>query len=768
MDLSLRPDLGSLRGSGVFGRQIVIGELSVSIGGQSFTVSGVESFVRHIDGPIALVAAGDVTITGKTPAVDTSSVLGETLNGMQLNPQLEEDHGYDSRRPRFDTQKLATLPLTLSAGDVLLASVSIAETVPRRNGQTNSYAMVYVTTTAPDADSLAPAAVGWTGRTGLDESDVDWDARVADLPSYALTGHTFTETGAELAAKARFNPAFAQFVDAFLGYEDAFPHDWVDGQSATNQNYGRYSAEEISKLMTALMTDQFNASEKKAILVALCSFGKQTMDTFYGANQRRGADGGHYQFLFGPAALYLWATGQTGRLDTFAADFGQNQFSQPFIVTQDMVENDFVPFGDADDLTDYTAKPYQFHRRRVVAISGTTVTLPTARGGAGGNQGDWSKSRFTGLVMTDGTLRATVTGDSGDVSAGENSDYEVTVDVNPGFTDTSIVWFEPQVPLVVGAADWSPISYASRKNWFNPSPTASYRNLQKWTGAYLCLKALSIPRDAQNDWIALEKYIDYSVIPDTPAVGYDYPSVHAGAWDTAMYDEHMREIYGLPPIPPVETNITVLSTLTGEQGGTSNGSYTLDLTTMGLSEGDLVIVTATSVSNSFRTIGISSTGWTTESVEWAGSNRISSIYGHKLMRAVPDAEVVFSGSVPGSQPFAWTARAFRNVASVADFTTDFNVNATSYDPPDLEVSTDGSVVVYAASMAHRSTGVDLTSDFLFDEATVQRSVGSYSLSMLTGYDASDAGTYAPGTLSAVGAGDFTELTYAVFVLNEAT
>lgn len=147
------------------------------------------------------------------------------------------------------------------------------------------------------------------------------------------------------------------------------------------------------------------------------------------------------------------------------------------------------------------------------------------------------------------------------------------------------------------------------------------------------------------------------------------------------------------------TALTTLGVLTGFSNG--NTTLTVNLTSLGLQDGDLVRVGVFVASNANRTVGINTSGYTalfSPKVDTADTHRVSGNVFEKIMGAVPDANVV--STIPGSagSPHIMIVRAYRGarVSPTTDLTpvkTQAN-NGISVTPPSNTPVTNNTIIEY--------------------------------------------------------------------------
>jgi len=512
----------------------------VSIDGRTFTFDGIYTIVRHVDGPVAIVSASAVGVT--PPASGTAG-----KDGVMKNPVVSattDSQGYDDRRADYGAGvNVVGSESSLSPGDFLVASESNLANADRRSGYSDSYQAVYVTAVAPSSNSLSPAVISWTGRSGVTlESAVDWDAKVALIPTYTVTGGN-QQTYASIIDRLIFNPGWAQYRAASIqGYQDASPYSWggPDVSATSQRNYGEYIMRRMGEAIAAMLDNSYSTAERKEILIRLASAGKQLYEALSGEGIGIGPDGGQLQPHPICQAIYLWATGQQSLLATLYTDSGGN-WKQVFAADATYVSN-LAPFGSVGDLTDVLTYPdnqWTFHRRSISAVSGDDITLPThSVFGGSGWVGDELSGRWKGLVLTDGTSDFVISEDLTGTRTQGSGSAGITV---PGhtFSVSDTVWMKPDYTISAGDPVWG-IRGEGRLNSVIPTIYALYQNQQVWMPSWMFLYAVGAMEDS------LLPPANYSAIAcevSQPTANQDWSThLHGGYNAEALYTQHWTTI----------------------------------------------------------------------------------------------------------------------------------------------------------------------------------------------------------------------------------
>ena len=529
-------------------------------GSQQFTLDGAYTVITHIDGPKCIVSASPVTILSKSPAVITT--VGGLRHGAMKNPQRAYQ-AFDDRCTQTDRTKLVTFPLALSTGDILLSAVSSAEgaVISARDGNVDSYDMVYVAASAPNPLSLAPAAIGWPGRgTPAAGPVIDFDTAAAAMPTtYGVAGYSYS-TDAQIDRAVRFNPILGLTYKSSTsapdaGYERLFPTRWgtpiAKDPTAGGSNYGQFVNGRVADLMWQIFaaTADVPLARKAKIMMRVCSFAWQTVQAWDGNNTTSVSTGdGHYQMHQGPFALLYHLTSNTAALDALRT-VHPGFWNVFFFFTEDAIPEWFTPWGDPDNTSSMftLSYPAQTFRRKILAVDAVakTVTIPSLTGyGAGGSYGGSSKAKWTGLILTKESNPATnakITGPTSDWPNGSVATYTLTLDTWPGFAVNDVVTAQPPWTPVVGDAEWR---LSQRPNQYCASAFHSYRDQSDSLPYLAFLWVLGLHR---VDWQAAWQYALRCDNANDPVAGNDYPicyesSRHFGA----IWAAHKATILAIP------------------------------------------------------------------------------------------------------------------------------------------------------------------------------------------------------------------------------
>lgn len=530
---------------------------------QQVVASGTQTVVTHIDGPKCIVSASPVTINSISTA--TVYTLGAVRNGAMLNPVTTE-HAFDDRATFITRSKLVTFPVTLNPGDILLLAVSQPESPPLhvRNGGIDEYNMVYVAASAPNPLSLAPAAIGWTGRgTPAAGPVVDYLAKAALLPTtYDLTAAWTYPTGAQIDKALRFNPAFAltakpnnaaaggaePYNDA--GYERMIPSQWATPHpTREKENYGAYLERRLGDYAMYLTApvSKVSLANKANILMRMHSFAFQCLQKWIGkGGPGFGANGGHYQFHQTPIAIAYWLMSDTSGLDTLKTNYGGNWLGY-FRLTEEMVPEWFEPWGDVNDPTgsdmSTTFKPHFSRQRKIIAVDAVAKTITIPSWASGTTFGATTKTRWGGLYVTlasNPLVTARVQNPPDELDWPSSGNKTLTLDTWPGFAVNDVIYAKSPGTHTVGDAEWRVEPYLNR---YNPAAVMSYRKEANPGYAMMFLRILGLHRD---DWQPIWDYVLRCEAANTPAVEMDYGTTFDGqgysfrVW--AQYSEVIKTV----------------------------------------------------------------------------------------------------------------------------------------------------------------------------------------------------------------------------------
>lgn len=506
-------------------------QTTVSQGNVTLTFDTASTVGNALNGPgYILVPAGTIDITAVSPAETTEGSL--VINGIKKNFAFAGTQGFDERTAgTFGASE--TLPLTVTAGDVVIVStgntsggIVAGDAGSTRKGLCDGFATFFIVDAVPIAGSVAPASTGWIGRSGLTFRTADMTAFVAGLPSYSATNQTPPNYASIVAKLQKFAPLGVSSSNATF-YQEFLPRDFGD-EGANGGNYGQNVNDTINVACLALISDFYTTDQKEVIALHLTSHGSQWYDP--AANDGPiDENGGHFQYFMGPVCVALQATGRSTA--TVVSDIGGN-FNGAFQVTAAIAAK-LVSHVSMND-------PYPYRNRDVTAVSGLEVSVETTRSGS---TGDPSQTSFVGMTITRVSDSATATVESQDkTSIASNSTDTIvcTINAQPGvaFAPSDVVYFTPGFTVLENDYDWT-INGTDLINFYNPAPSAVYRNTNEWTGQMTLIKAAGWTTDLD----AALGYVERANTADTPSATHDYPDHHATTWEQEFWDEHGATIF---------------------------------------------------------------------------------------------------------------------------------------------------------------------------------------------------------------------------------
>lgn len=504
-------------------------------GNVTFTLNDSYAVGNYVDGPAyVVVPSGTATITAISPAQSTEGT--DVINGAEKNPVANSKQGYDQRATSsWEAAKTASLPISVTAGDVVVKGVSRTFAAVR-DGVCSEFASLFVVSSAPAAGTFAPPACGWTGRTGLTGYTFDLDAIVAALPQYSTsTFSASVEPYAEVLGHiSKHAPAYAQQTtntNPTGGYESMLPYG-MNGLGG-NANYGQVVAETFNYAYLLMISDAITTNQKKELLKWFLHHGIQWwfphQGEFDGSGYLIGGNGGHHQFAFMPTLMAIKHTG--GLYADHAAKFPGNQLAQTFEITSPILTNTMIKHTGNSVTED---KPYPYRVRPITAVpSPTEISWDKSAA-----NGDAAQSTYEGMNVynaANDSLIATVT-------AQTYSDPTFTATVGThGLTTADSIYFMPPFTLTAGTADWMVRQgeAATGFNTYNPAAGANYRGLQTYTASAI---AARIETSANAAYQVLINYTERANAADTPA-GYDLPDCHGfGSFASSFWGAHWSTI----------------------------------------------------------------------------------------------------------------------------------------------------------------------------------------------------------------------------------
>ncbi|WP_290687165.1 hypothetical protein [Haematobacter sp. UBA3484] len=502
---------------------------------------------------ILLAGGGTVEITGRTPATTTSiDPNGRTMHGSTVNLGVQSistgfppDHGYDARsRPpltgpnqTFNLAKVATFPLTLSAGDVLNCALSETTLWTADNGTyvTEYFSLTVMNGSAPAGDVFAPQVCRASGVAPV-LTGVDIDAIYATLPSYDASGSVppadldiYLEKAEKFQGSLRGNYMALDGTN-YGGFADFIPHNsgWGGG------TYGRRMSTVMAAIYPLLWTDAGTEAQRKRALRAVISQGLQY------DGMKPGPNGGIWTWEFPMTYLARHFTGKSLSQYVIGGkgvtpQEGGNTLGQFYVETAENLLRYRTPHTN-------NAEPTSCAIRSVESVTGMTVTMANPTGYS--RLGKWSAKGLL-LKTVDGMKSVMMTAPS----ANETSSSSVTVTLqgatNP-FVAGDQVYFCEDGTLQPGDPGWA-IRWrdtgATQTRADSAAEGAGYR-IQSVGGDFALLaQALGI---VQPSWVnSLVAYM----VNTAPPVGQA-----RGSWPTALNNyPHIFESETYSGDNPVDT-----------------------------------------------------------------------------------------------------------------------------------------------------------------------------------------------------------------------
>lgn len=530
----------------------------------SGTYTETTSWGNYDDGPAwVVIPSGTDTVTAVTPGQATDG-SGDALNGIMLNPQMTSDstpeQGYDERAGVYNSLLNETLPLTIQAGDVVVW-VDSTSSFTTRSGMFDGIAALYVLASAP-TNNFSPAAIGWSGRSGLTDYSVDIDTWYTNRTVYDSTGIDFPPYATLIAQMGQFNPTIVQVwsvVDG--GYQDFSPFGFGNSNQS-NSNYGTYISEIMGTALLAVASNVYSESEIKTIATWIICHGIQWGDPMLYSGNGFPADGGHYQWHQGAVAFALSMTGRSSELDDIMS-ISPGNFEQAFQITAGMFVEEFVPHSDAN-----RSNMYRLRTLPTQTGASDEVTIPYNQGGQ--FSGDWYQVNIpAGSVCRNesGTKTATVASDTPFTpsSGATTGTTNVPLTGTSPFVASDIVYFEfPEGTVALNDFDWALRGFEpTTKQNFSPAAANTYRGIASWGGQIMGMRAQGC---FPASMYAVQGYYERAQQANTPSASNDYSSLnHPWQFDTTsgdFYDAHWSAIAAVTQIEPATVSVTIATALT--------------------------------------------------------------------------------------------------------------------------------------------------------------------------------------------------------------
>lgn len=547
------------------GTAVVGNSDEVTAFGETFTFSESVDYGYDQIGRPFIVAVPGLQLIARTTTPAT--IDAQPVHGTMLNPVFAGQQGWDGRIANYNSGLNQSLPLNLTAGDIVLAAIGGATptggTDPTRKGYMSKLIPIYVVADAWNTNAIGPAEIGWTGRPTPEPEYVDCMAAAAALPAYDISGFVSTPDKADLLPRVQRVNIGQTMTGSVVsgGYQQLTTQGSADGGRT---NYGSHLADTEGKADLLLISNGLTAEEKATLLAWRIAHGMM-YDTHVGAGFTHPSDGGHWQGLAKKKAIALYYTGRDDLLATLASVSGGNEMIQPFLWTSAMLA-ELAPHSDMN-------KIWLGRLRTVSAVSGDVVTITTNTTGGLGDPPKFAPAKLM-LVrqLDDARWLVTAQEDPDNIAAGIG-DFDLTIPGH-GFAVGNTVYFAPPFEIEEGDADWR-ITALIRS--INPSVDASYRQENKFVDDVLPLRGMGIWHD---DWQALEEYTSRAEFPDEPTLAHDYPSSSYDAFSATFWSTHGPAILakGRKPLilsrPVVSGIAEVGAVLTASAGGVAGDGVT--------------------------------------------------------------------------------------------------------------------------------------------------------------------------------------------------
>lgn len=480
------------------------------------------------DGIKYVVAPNGVKINAPSPARE--NVSGREKNGCALNMDRTTAAGFFQPFDNnlglsitYDINMNATFPAILRPGDCLIKAASATTVAESKVGFADQFSLLHVVASAPPANAFAaPALWPAADKANRPWRTVDIDARLAELPSLSA-GSMPTITWAQLKQywdRLELGQAFSGNT-ASGGYEMCAVKNFSGGNSTTN--YDRNQHNIFKAVMIHLMLNSWSSADKREALIRLLQHGCQRGEPIVEFGEAVVPDGGHARSQYACSMAWLWATGRQSEYSTWLPLVGGSVKNQ-FIQLTSTVLADCVPHSD-------NSKPFPWRNRLIENVTGTTIRVDAYRDG-GTQAGDGTNPVLTGLNMicTAKGISAYVTSMINDNPDNGYFDIVINAQPTPNFAISDTVYFEPPFSLVTDSWDFILTNNPARKNFYNPSPFAAYRDLGQDMISHLFCHAIGM------HGTDMDGALEYSVkaCESNNPTGYDMPS-HCDTYGTDLH-----------------------------------------------------------------------------------------------------------------------------------------------------------------------------------------------------------------------------------------
>jgi len=512
----------------------------------SYTVGTTPDGIKYV------VAPNGVKINAPSPARE--NVSGREKHGCALNMNRASApgffHPFDNNLGlslTYDINMNASFPAILRPGDCLIKASSAATVAESKVGFADQFGILHVVASAPPANAFA-APFLWPAADKANRPwrTVDIDARLAELPSLSagampvISWNQLKQYWDRVELGQAFSPSTASG-----GYEMCAVKNFSGGGSTVN--YDRNQHNIFKAVMIGLMLNSWSAADKRAALIRMLQHGCQRGETIVKFGAAVEPDGGHARSQYACAMAWLWATGRQSEYATWLPLVAGSVKGQ-FIQLTSTFLADCVVHSD-------NSKPFPWRRRLIENVTGTTIRVDAFRD-AGTQQGDGTNPVLSGLNMvreSDGRTAFVTSMINSDPDAGY---FDIVIDAqpSPAFAIGDTVYFPPPFSLTTDSWDFILTNNPARKNFYNPSPDAAYRELGHDMISHLFCHAIGMHGADMDGALS---YSQRACESNNPA-GHDLPShcdvygqdLHGGTGNISLeqqfYDTHGATLLALP------------------------------------------------------------------------------------------------------------------------------------------------------------------------------------------------------------------------------
>lgn len=460
--------------------------------GVTFTLSQNCTVGYLGDGKPFFVDPGSAVTVTWSPTETTAG--GLAVNCGWKNPVRGLSHAWDARETSYFSAglKASSTTTTLRANDALCVQRHNPNPTTDAGGTASNkvfslaFASIICLASAPASPtttfipSVGPYANGGTARP-----QYVLDVTTISFPSYTISSAVRSMTDV-LANMGRYNPCWSTPRGAVQR------RGLSPGGITTQDAYGRDVAISMAHAGVRLIGNDALADKQTLARYMMMHFVE-----FYPSVKESGnkwsPDGATNQGMIMPVILALGWLGDTAGLSTLAADIGSNELRQTFRVTSDILTKISQPHSN----TPSSDWPVLTLRKTVQSVTGT---------------GPWTLT-FTDISSSWNTVWVNnlLIRESGAASSGQalvtsslSSAKQLTISTmpTPPFQVGDVCYNRANYTQAVNDAEWtiSGTLPTVGLRTYDPSGTASYRNLNEWDGQVLCVQAFGFMHSAWNHW----------------------------------------------------------------------------------------------------------------------------------------------------------------------------------------------------------------------------------------------------------------------------